>query len=51
MSKNTIVRCDVENCRHNKDMECTLNILNITSVLVGECNNRTETICEMFKKD
>ncbi len=51
MNKFTKVRCDVENCKHNKDNQCLLDILNISSVRIGNCYNRTETICEMFKKD
>ena len=51
MSKYTKVRCDVKNCCHNDDETCLLDVLNISSVRFGDCNNRTETICEMFKKD
>ena len=51
MKKSTRVRCDVENCLHNEDKECILDILSISSVRVGECINKTETVCEMFKKD
>ena len=51
MNNSTRVRCDVDNCIHNKDNQCNLDILNISSVRFGECVNKTETVCEMFKKD
>lgn len=49
MSKYTKVRCEVKNCVHNSDNNCLLDVLNINSVRFGDCHNKTETICEMFR--
>ncbi len=51
MSKDTIVKCDVESCKHNSCNCCDLEKLNISCTCDGcDCNSKKETICSSFSR-
>ena len=51
MKKDTKVKCDVENCKHNDCNLCALETLDISCTCNGcDCSNTKETICKSFVK-
>ena len=49
MNNNTIVKCDVDSCKHNKLHNCSLDTLNISCTCNGHnCEQKKETICNNF---
>lgn len=51
MNKETKVKCDVDNCVHNKSHNCSLNTLNIGCTCNSyDCTRKQETICNNFSK-
>lgn len=51
MEKDTIVKCDVDSCKHNKSHNCNLHILNISCTCNNqECSQKQETICNNFAR-
>lgn len=52
MNKNTKVKCDVENCKHNDCNCCNLDILDISCTCSNcDCHDKEETICRSFSKE
>lgn len=52
MKKETKVKCEVENCKHNEEKQCDLNELDISCTCDKEnCKNKDETICKSFEKN
>lgn len=52
MNKDTVVKCDVESCKHNESHNCNLDILNIGCTCDNEnCSKKQETICNDFIKN
>lgn len=51
MINDTIVKCNVDTCKHNKSHNCCLNVLNISCVCDSQdCHKKSETICNNFSK-
>ena len=51
MMKETNVKCNVENCKHNECNCCNLDELDISCTCKGcDCTSKDETICKSFKE-
>lgn len=51
MNKDTIVKCDVDSCKHNESRNCNLDTLNISCTCDNNnCLHKKETICNNFSK-
>lgn len=51
MMRDTKVKCDVYNCKHNNCDYCNLDVLDISSICNGrDCSNKRDTVCKSFSK-
>jgi len=52
MKKETKVKCEVKNCKHNEEKQCDLDELDISCTCDNEnCEDKKETICKSFEKE
>lgn len=52
MKKETKVKCEVENCKHNESKCCDLDELDISCICDKEyCKDKKETLCKSFEKN
>lgn len=50
---NQTIKCDVQNCKYNDDVDClcTLNKIDVSCTCnKNACNDKKETICNSFKE-
>ena len=51
MNNNTVVKCNVASCKHNKLHNCGLNTLNISCTCDSyDCEQKKDTICSNFAR-
>lgn len=51
MNKQTKVKCNVSNCKHNECDCCNLEKLDISCTCPGcDCTDKEETICKSFQE-
>lgn len=51
MKKNLSIKCEVLNCKYQLYDSCTLDNIKISCTCNNEkCSNKTETVCDSFKR-